>query len=231
MIDLKHSAPPARQQKNVRSKPPRPFDWESLRQRMAAARAKLASPDQDNPEVLARLWAERAEQLAQVSMTGEASEQIQLATVRLGQEVYGLDVQCVRDVAVTRRITPVPRVPAWIVGVINQRGHILSVIDLQSYLGLMREAQANPPQTARSYLVNVETAGMEVALLVEEVLAVETLPTRQIQPLTSTPPGYHAEYIRGVAERREANGDAGVLIVLDLPTMLSDQRLIVQENL
>ncbi|HEY4721251.1 MAG TPA: hypothetical protein VII92_05360, partial [Anaerolineae bacterium] len=54
---------------------------------------------------------------------------------------------------------------------------------------------------------------------------------RQIHPLTATPSGYHAEYIRGVAERREANGGSGILIVLDLPTMLSDQRLIVKENL
>src|SRR3989304_1608912 len=218
MVDLKNSAPPSRQKKNLRSKPPRPFDWDNLRQRMAAARVELASPDHDSPESPARIWAERAEQLARAPLTGETGEQIQVATVRLGQEVYGLDVHYVRDVALARRITHVPRVPAWVVGVINQRGHILSVIDLQSYLGLMREAQATRP-----YLVNVETAGMEVALLVEEVLAVETLPTRQIHPLTATPSGYHAEYIRGVAERREANGGSGILIVLDLPPMLSDQ--------
>lgn len=75
---------------------------------------------------------------------------------------------------------------------------------------------------------------MEIALLADDVLSVEAPPASQVLEATDTIRGIHPEYVRGVAEhwRGDAptNGD-GLLVVLDLPALLADERLIVHEEI
>jgi purine-binding chemotaxis protein CheW len=54
----------------------------------------------------------------------------------LGREEYGLEIQKVREIIGMMDITPVPRMPPYIKGVINLRGKVISVIDLRIRLGL-----------------------------------------------------------------------------------------------
>ena len=56
--------------------------------------------------------------------------------IRLGREVYGLETDYVFDIRPLESITHVPRVPDWVAGVVNLRGRIISVLDLQRFLGL-----------------------------------------------------------------------------------------------
>jgi purine-binding chemotaxis protein CheW len=221
---------------------PQNFDWEGVRQRIAEANAALAGLDETSPEVVQQIWARRAAQLAQVPVQEEEGEQIELVLVQLGREIYGLDAQCVYDIRPAEQITRVPRVPDWVAGVVNLRGRILSVIDLGHFFGLSRaemrglaQAEANGEGEATSGpdLVVIETSDMEIALLADDVLAVEALPASQVQEATDTIRGIHPEYVRGVAERRSGdtptNGD-GLLVVLDLPALLADERLIIHEE-
>lgn len=223
----------------------RNFDWEIARQRIAAANAALAGLDETAPEVVQQIWARRAAQLAEVPIQEEEGEQIELVVVQLGREVYGLDAQYVFDIRPAGQITRLPRVPDWVAGVVNLRGRIFSVLDLQRFFGLSRaqtrglpDAEGNrnngPESTERMpYLAVVETPDMEIALLVDGVLAVESLPASQVQEAADTTWGIHPEYVRGVAERRGGdtpiNGD-GLLVVLDLLALLADERLIVHEE-
>ena len=81
---------------------------------------------------------------------------------------------------------------------------------------------------------DVETPEMELGLLVDDVLAVETLPASQIQETTGTVRGLRAEYVRGIAEQstRDAsdNGNGSMIVVLDLLSLLADDRMIVRVN-
>src|SRR5437016_6167559 len=54
----------------------------------------------------------------------------------LGREEYGLEIQKVREIIGMLDITPVPRMPPYLKGVINLRGKVISVIDLRVRLGL-----------------------------------------------------------------------------------------------
>jgi purine-binding chemotaxis protein CheW len=147
------------------------FDWDSIRQRIAAASAAMSETDETAPEVVEQVWARRAERLAQMPVKPEEGEQIQLALLRLGREVYGLDVEYVLDIRPVepRSVTPVPRVPAWVAGVVNLRGRIFSVVDLQRFLGLAPTENADGGAPTR-FLTVVETPEMELALIVDEVL-------------------------------------------------------------
>ena len=204
------------------------FDWDSIRQRIAAASAAMSETDETAPEVVEQVWARRAERLAQMPVKPEEGEQIQLALLRLGREVYGLDVEYVLDIRPVepRSVTPVPRVPAWVAGVVNLRGRIFSVVDLQRFLGLAPTENADGGAPTR-FLTVVETPEMELALIVDEVLPMETVTVSRIQDATGTVRGIRPEYMRGLADR--SNGDS--MVILDLPALLADRQIIVHEEI
>jgi purine-binding chemotaxis protein CheW len=217
----------------------RTFDWQGVQQRVAAAEVALAGLDETSPAVLEQVWARRAAQLAQVPVQDDEDERVELVLIQLGRELYGLEVQYIFDIKPVEQITRVPRVPEWVSGVVNLRGRIFSVLDLRRFFGLA-QGDAGPADSAGlSYLVVVETPDMEVALLADDVLNVEALPARYVQEATGTVRGLRPEYVRGVTERRNGRAarstatddDGDLLVVLDLPALLSDERLIIHEEI
>ncbi len=209
------------------------FDWDSIRQHIAAVGTALERSDETAPEVMEQVWARRAERLAQVPAQPDEGEQIQLVLLRLGREVYGVDVQYVFDIRPLEALTHVPRVPDWVAGVVNLRGRIFSVVDLARFLGLVHQeatlskGHALPEDHPVRYLAVVETPDMELALLADEVLPLEEISVGQIQEATTIVRGIRPDYVRGVA--RLKSGDS--LVVLDLPALLVDKQLIVHEEI
>jgi purine-binding chemotaxis protein CheW len=207
----------------------RTFDWESARLRIAVTNAILAGLDEPAPGVLEQIWERRAALLAKMSVQEDEGEQIKLVLIQLGRETYGLDAQHVFEIRPANQITPVPRVPDWVAGVINLRGRVLSVLDLRRFFGLApAEAHDEDEMSPGLELVVVETPSMEVALLTDDVLDVEALPASRVQDATDIVRGIRPEYVRGVVERQDK---AGMLVVLDLVTLLADERLIVHEEI
>ena len=151
------------------------FDWEAARQRLAASKAAMVAGNEMSPENLEHIWAQRAAQLAKAPGEEEIGERIEAVLVRLGREVFGLEVQFVRDIRPAQQITRVPRVPEWVIGLSNLHGRILSVIDLRRFLNLPEKGEEEEHGAAPKYLAVTETENMEIALLVDEVLGVEAL--------------------------------------------------------
>jgi purine-binding chemotaxis protein CheW len=222
------------------------IDWEDVRRRIAAAEASLAGLDEMSPEELQKVWARRAAQLAARPQQQDQDEQVELVLIQLGYELYGLDVQHVFDIKPLEQITRVPRVPNWVAGVVNLRGRILSVIDLRRLFGLSPAEPRHEQETeiatlgADGFLIVVQSPAMEVALLVDDVLTIEALPASQIQDASGTMRGLRPEYVRGVAERTGGDVALGgtlqietmrekrdMLVVLDLPALLADARLVI----
>ena len=216
----------------------RSFDWEAVRQRMAEAAAAMEESIKVSPEELQRIWAQRAADLAQVPVEEDTGEQIKLALIRLGREIYGIDAKYVYYVKPADLITYVPRVPEWVAGVVNLRGRILSVVDLRRFFGLS-PAEISPDDDSENEgvpsLVVVETPDMEIALLTDDVLTVESVSASQIQDTTGTVRGLRPEYVQGVARcksgDRDGEGDGIMVVVLDPVALLADERLIVHEEI
>ena len=205
------------------------FDWERARRHIAVINAVLAGLDDPAPEILDQIWAQRAARLAQASFQEDAGEQIELVLVQLGRETFAFEAQYVLEIRSAEQIAPVPRTPDWVAGVVNLRGRILSVLDLRRFFGLAQaEIDEKEETTPGQELVIVETPDMELALLVDNVLAIEPLPAERVQDAAHTVRGIHPEYVRGVAERQ---GGAGLLVVLNLADLLADERLIVHEEI
>ena len=187
-------------------------------------------------EEVRKVWAARAARLARVPLQEEEGESLQYVPLRLGQELYAIEVQYVAEIRPLGDLTRVPRVPAWVAGVVNLRGRIYSVLDLMRFLGVAGEAEAEPEAGERGptlteervqYLVVVETPALEVALLVDEVLPIQNVPVRQIGEALDRAQVARLEYVFGIVDLDE--GD--LMVILDLPLLLADKQLIVHEEL
>jgi purine-binding chemotaxis protein CheW len=232
-------------------------DGKDACQHVTVGNTSAIDQDQMSREAVDKVLAQRAARLAEVQVEKDSGEQIDLLLVRLGREVYGLEAQYVDriDPVDVGCITRVPRVPEWVAGVVNLRGRILPVVDLLHLFGLPSapgdvwraesDGSAPPIQTMDetsdkkgSCLVTVKASEMDtyVALLVDGVLTVETLPASRVQEATGTIRGLRPEYVTGVTERREGapssgNGHGVMVVVLDLPALLTDDRLIIHEEI
>jgi purine-binding chemotaxis protein CheW len=95
-------------------------------------------PDGLTPDAVTQILQVRARALAQPPLDEalQAKAQIQVLTFALGSEVYAVEAKYVEGIYFAERLVPVPCTPDFVVGVMNVRGRILSVIDLHRFMGL-----------------------------------------------------------------------------------------------
>jgi purine-binding chemotaxis protein CheW len=114
------------------------------------------------------------------------------------------------------KITPVPHVPAWVRGVTNLRGDILSVIDMRTFLGL----EASSSQSARMLVVRLLNEDFATGLLVDGVDRIVSVPPDQITPPESSLEGPLAAYLTGMCVIEER-----LVAVLDLDRLLRSSEI------
>lgn len=138
---------------------------------------------------------------------------IQLVTFRLKDETYGINVMQVQEVLRVSEIAPVPGAPGYVLGIINLRGNVVTVIDTRTRFGL--------PTTElddSSRIVIIESDQQVVGILVDSVAEVVELRQSEIDTAPSIGSEESSRYIQGVASR-----DDDLLIVVDLNKLLSDE--------
>jgi purine-binding chemotaxis protein CheW len=104
----------------------------------------------------------------------------QLCAFRIGGEDYAIDIMRVREIIQPLPITPVPRAPAFVDGVIRLRGDVIPVVDVRKRLALPAL-----PATRRSRFLVVNVAGRRIALVVDEVREVLRIARSEIRPAPS----------------------------------------------
>lgn len=141
----------------------------------------------------------------------------QYLTFSLANELYALAIEKVREVLDYTTLTHVPRMPAFLRGVINLRGNVVPVIDLRLCLGL--EAAE---KTVDSCIVIVEVMVNGELLLVggltdavQEVIDIEP---RMIRPPVQLGMKLPTEFIQGMGIR-----DDGFVIIIDIDRVLTSQ--------
>jgi purine-binding chemotaxis protein CheW len=145
----------------------------------------------------------------------DESAPIQLATFVVGTETYALDIMRIKEIINPLRITPVPRAPAFIEGVVELRGAILPVVDLRKRFDL----PAPPAVRATKYVI-VAIEGRIVGLVVDSVGEVLRLPRGDVRPPPTLVEGSQA-YFTGVCHH-----GGRIIMVLDIDRILSSQEKI-----
>jgi purine-binding chemotaxis protein CheW len=140
------------------------------------------------------------------------SRDLPLVVFRLGVEAYGLRLHEVREIIMAGQITPVPRAPIFIEGVLNLRGEVMPVLDLRARFGLPGQAA-----TALSRIIISPISGVFTGLVVDAVDEVRNVDQRRLEdPPPVTTAGANT-YIQKVART-----DEGVIFILDIQQLLSD---------
>jgi purine-binding chemotaxis protein CheW len=129
--------------------------------------------------------------------------------VKLGAEDYGIDTTQVREIIRMREITPLPRQPPYVEGVINVRGTIIPVVNLKKRFGLQENGSKHP------HIVIIESVKGLVGMLVDSVTEVIRVPAQQITPAPQVTKGIDGEYVYGICSLGEK-----LVIYLDLEKLL-----------
>ena len=148
---------------------------------------------------------------------GAADPLAQLCTFRVGGEDYALDIMRVREIIHPLPITPVPRAPAFVEGVIRLRGDVIPVLDVRKRLGLRL---APPTRKSRFLVVNV--ARRRIALVVDEVREVLRLPRSEIRPAPALGAAPGPRFFLGVCggDRAGGKGGASLRLLLNVKALL-----------
>jgi purine-binding chemotaxis protein CheW len=140
------------------------------------------------------------------------THELPLVIFRLGPEAYSLRLHEVREIIMVGNITPVPRAPSFIEGVLNLRGEVMPVIDLRERFGLARQAATN-----LSRIVITPIGGVSTGLVVDAVDEVKSVDQRRLEePPRVTSVGANA-FIEKVART-----DQGVVFLLNVQRLLTD---------
>jgi len=166
----------------------------------------------------------RARKLAQLPENEKDADDIFHAlTFMIGDERYAVDIQRVREVHPLNRLSRVPCTPDFVIGAVNIRGHIYSVLDIVRFMGLSGSVL---PESVYILLVqgniSYEKEPLETCIIAHNVPQVVRIALNDIQPPSTTISGDAQMYVRGVLD--------DMTIILDLERILGDPKLIVDEE-
>ncbi len=152
--------------------------------------------------------------LAQSGKGKESTDQVlQWVTFKLQEETYGINVMQVQEVLRYTDIAPVPGAPMYVLGIINLRGNVVTVIDTRARFGL-------PPSdvTENSRIVIIEADKQVIGILVDSVDEVVYLRASELDTAPNVGTDESAKFIQGVSNR-----DGELLILVDLNKLLTDE--------
>ena len=165
-----------------------------------------------------KILMDRAKILALEGKDETASgERIQIIEFRLSNEKYAIESVYIREVLPLKELAVVPCTPPYILGVINVRGQILSIIDLRVFFELPRQAA-----TRATKIIVLSSNEMELGIVADAVTGARSIPLDQVHVGLPTLIGIREVYLRGVV------GDD--LVFLDAAKLLADKLIVVDEE-
>jgi purine-binding chemotaxis protein CheW len=138
---------------------------------------------------------------------------IQFVTFILMDEVYGINVMQVQEVLRITEIAPVPGAPPYVLGIINLRGNVVTVIDTRTRFGLPTKEVDDA-----SRIIVIESEKQVVGIMVDAVAEVVELRETEIDAAPNVGTEESSRYIQGVATQEDS-----LLILVDLNKLLTDE--------
>ncbi|MFY0665894.1 MAG: chemotaxis protein CheW [Natronospirillum sp.] len=132
---------------------------------------------------------------------------LQWVTFRLENESYGINVMQVQEVLRYTEIAPVPGAPSYVLGIINLRGNVVTVIDTRERFGMSASEV-----TDNSRIVIIETDMQVVGILVDSVAEVVYLRQSEIETAPNVGNDETSKFIQGVCHK---NDELLILVELD----------------
>lgn len=193
------------------------IDWQKIHARIAAVNTAIASGWTPGPDEIKRILRERAAALARREEKSTVADGIETVEFLLAREHYALESAYVREVYPLKDFTPLPGVPAFVLGLLNVRGRIISIIDLKKFFDMPDRGISD-----LNKVIIVHDRTMEFGILADATVGVRTVSAGDLTRPLQTLSGIREEFLKGVTGDR--------LIVLDGARILADPHLVVHEE-
>jgi purine-binding chemotaxis protein CheW len=141
----------------------------------------------------------------------------------LGNERYALDINLVREIVEMMPITPIPRAPSYITGVINLRGEITNIMNLNTLLSL----KGRKAEKSQKIIVFMPEAagGNNVGVTVDTVTSVTPVSEDEVERSNGGTEGGRENYIKGIIKIQSGEGQAAekrLVLWLDVQKVLAE---------
>ncbi len=143
--------------------------------------------------------------------------QVQGLEFKLSDENYIISTQSIVEVIPLKDMTVLPCTPAIILGIINVRGRILSVVNIKTFLNLPDKGLAS-----LNRVIILKDSRIELGILVDEVIGKVDFHPRELKGVSSINQEIAKEFVMGVTKERA--------IVLDIEKFMNDKSLIIDEE-
>ncbi len=148
----------------------------------------------------------------------------QFLAFRLGSNHFAIDISQVREVLDFQKVTQVPKTPDFLLGVINLRGNVISVVDLRLNLGM-----SGTEQTVNTCILIMELQiggdTLQIGALADAVEEVIEISPEQLGPPPRAGIELNTKFIKGMAKR----GDE-LLIIIDIDNVLTTEEIDIVET-
>ncbi len=174
---------------------------------------------QATPEERA-IFRERAANLIEAARRQDITGLMSLAVVMLNGEYFGLDLSLVREFTDIKQITPVPCCGDFILGNMNLRGEIVTLVDIRHLLNLPRDGVND---VAKAMVVHLKD--IVAGITIDEVCDVIYLQPSEIKAAPTSGHSGNNEYLRGTALYRDK-----ILGLIDFQKIITEQELVVNQE-
>lgn len=191
--------------------------WERVRLYLQ----KVDNASLDNSYILhdeKKLLKERAKEIAKPIEVLDEIPTFHVIEFSLSNERYAIETSFVKEVLPVKDLMPIPFTPPFVLGVINIRGQIFSVLDLKKILNLPEKEEAKNDK-----VIIVSNNDMEFGIIADKIDGVSFVKYNSLQTSLAALTNTQNDYLMGVTKDR--------LIVLDIEKILSDKKIVVHDEI
>jgi purine-binding chemotaxis protein CheW len=209
-MKLNHMAPGQRHTTKI--------DWDEIKNKVALLQKVIEQKEILLPEEKRSLLKSRAQTLA-LRKNDERGQQehVEIIVFRLAYETYGIETAFVREVYPLTDMTTLPGTPPYVIGIINVRGMIVSIIDLKIFFNLPEKGLGELNKVI--ILCNEQ---MEFGVLADVVEGTQSVALNDIMAAPPSVTGIGKKYLKGVTKEH--------IVLLDAESILNDNTIIVNEE-
>ena len=141
------------------------------------------------------------------------SDTVELASFFVGEALCGMDILKVQEINKLIEMTRVPQAPEYVLGILNLRGEIVTIIDLGKKLGLKSTELS---EKTRNIIVN--SNGEHIGLMVEQISDVVQAKFEKIEAPPANIGGVQGKYFTGVLKTKDR-----LIGILDVGKVLEEE--------
>ena len=151
--------------------------------------------------------------MSQSSQTEVHNDTVELASFFVGEALCGMDILKVQEINKLIEMTRVPQAPEYVLGILNLRGEIVTIIDLGKKLGL-KSTELN--HKTRNIIVNSD--GEHIGLMVEQISDVVQAEWEKVEPPPANIGNVQGKYFTGVFKTEDR-----LIGILDVEKVLKEE--------